>query len=164
MKIRFSFFSAFVLFCLALFTGNPLSAADKIPDSPVVGNWALGGFYPGASVKYVTGGKSAWELRAQTGSGVFAVGPRYYRYFAQASNPRLFFGIEADYITFKGNESKGTGFAGGAFVGGEIILTKQIGLLMDFGPMFINLKDNDSSQSESGIEYVVNMALYWHFR
>ena len=143
------------------------------PDKPQVpetqkitspGNWALGGIYPGASLKYVTGGKSAWELRAQAGSGIFAIGPRYYRYLTRDANTRLFFGIEADYITFKGEESKGMGYAGGAFVGGEIFLTKQIGLLMDVGPMYINLKENKYSQSDSGMDYMVNMGIYWHFR
>ncbi|MBI4350797.1 MAG: hypothetical protein HY550_05115 [Elusimicrobia bacterium] len=127
------------------------------------GNWALGGIYPGAALKYVTGGKSAWELRAQSGSGVLALGPRYYRYLSKNANPRLFLGIEADYITFKGEVSKGTGFAGGAFAGGEIFLTKQIGLLMDFGPMYIHLADSNFSESASGIEYVLNMGIYWHF-
>ena len=136
----------------------------EIKKPPAAGNWALGAIYPGAALKYVTSGKSAWELRAQTGSGIFALGPRYYRYFTRDANPRLFYGIEADYITFKGKVSKGTGLAGGAFVGGEIFLTKQIGLLMDFGPVYVNLKENDYSQSDSGMDYMVNMGIYWHFR
>ena len=141
---------------------EPQTTVKKV--LPSAGNWALGGIYPGASLKYVTGGKTAWELRAQSGSGILAVGPRYYRYFTLDANPHLFLGIEADYITFKGEESKGAGFAGGAFVGGEIFLTKQIGLLMDFGPMYINLKENEYSQSDSGMDYMVNVGLYWHFR
>ena len=136
----------------------------ELKNPQAAGNWALGGLYPGVSLKYVTGGKSAWELRAQSGSGVLALGSRYYQYFTRSSTPRLFFGIEADYITFKGKESKGAGFAGGAFIGGEIFLTKQIGLLMDFGPMYIDLKENKYSQSDSGMDYMVNMGIYWHFR
>ncbi len=128
------------------------------------GNWALGAIYPGAALKYVTSGKSAWELRVQTGSKILALGTRYYSCFTQASNPRLFWGVEGDYITFKGNVSKGTGFAGGAFVGGEIFLTKQIGLLMDFGPTYISLSDNNFSETASSLEYVLNMGIYWHFK
>ena len=131
---------------------------------PAEGNWALGAIYPGASLKYVTSGKSAWELRAQSGSGVLALGPRYYLYFTRDANPRLFFGLETDYLTYKGKVSKSTGFAGGAFVGGEIFLTKQIGLLMDFGPMYINFSDKNFSESASGLEYVMNMGIYWHFK
>lgn len=137
--------------------------APEIKNLPATGNWALGGIYPGASLKYVTGGKSAWELKAQSGSGILAIGPRYYRYFTRAANPRLFFGMEADYITFKSKVSKGTGFAGGAFIGGEIFLTKQIGLLIDFGPMFLSLNENTYSQSDSGLDYVANIGIYWHF-
>jgi hypothetical protein len=128
------------------------------------GGWALGGFYPGASLKYAANSKSAWELRAQSGSGIFALGPRYYRYLTQAATPRLFFGVEADYITFKAEESKGAGFAGGAFVGGEIFLTRQIGLAIDFGPMYINLSDYRFAESASNLEYVLNMGVYWHFK
>ena len=156
----FLFFSATV--CFLSLSGQGILLADEV--HPAAGNWALGGLYPGASLKYVTDDKSAWELRAQSGSGVFALGPRYYRYFTQASNPRLFFGIEADYLTFKGKVSKSTGYAGGAFVGGEIFLTKQIGLLLDFGPMYISLKDDKFSESASNIEYVMNMGIYWHFK
>lgn len=151
----------------------PPEATNKLPANPqktpikspsATGNWAIGGIYPGISLKHVTSGKTAWELRAQSGSDILAIGPRYYRYRTKDANLRLFWGIEVDYITFKSEVSKGTGFAGGAFVGGEIFLTKQIGLLMDFGPMYLNLSENDYSQSDSGMDYVVNMGIYWHFR
>lgn len=155
----FLFLPTFV--CFLCLSGEKLLLATEVPSA---GNWALGGIYPGASLKYITRGKSAWELRAQSGSDILAIGPRYYRYITQSANPRLFLGIEADYITFNGKESKGSGFAGGAFVGGEIFLTKQIGLLMDFGPMYINLAENTYSQSDSGVDFVVNMGIYWHFR
>lgn len=143
---------------------QPETKPKPKPRGTESGNWALGGLYSGAALKYVTGGKSAWELRAQTGSGILAMGSRYYLYFTQTSNPRLFCGIEGDYITFKGEESKGAGFAGGAFLGGEVFLTKQIGLLADVGPMYINLAETDYSQSAGNMEYVLNLAIYWHFR
>lgn len=137
---------------------------SEIKNPTTSGNWALGGLYPGVSLKYVTGVKTAWELRAQSGSGAFALGPRYYRYFTQAANPRLFFGIEVDYLTFKGKASKSTGYAGGAFIGGDIFLTKHIDLLMDFGPMYLSLSDKDFSESANNLEYVMNVGIYWHFK
>lgn len=137
-------------------------SSPRTPSNP--GNWALGGLYPGASIKYLTGGETAWELRAQSGSGVFAVGPRYYRYFSFKANPRLFFGLEADYLTYKGNVSKSTGYAAGTFMGGEIFLTRNIGLLVDFGPIYIGLKDDTYSESASAVEYVLNTGIYWHFK
>lgn len=163
MRIRFEVFAITVFTGLVLFAVNPLSASDEIKNPLITGNWALGVLYPGASFKYVTGGKTAWELKAQSGSGALAIGSRYYHYFNQAS-PRLFGGLEADYLTFKGEVSESTGFAGGAFIGAEIFLTKQIGLLMDFGPMYINLKDNSFSESVSSLEYVMNIGIYWHFK
>ena len=129
---------------------------------PTSGNWALGLVYPGGALKYRSN-NHAWELRAQAGSGVLAAGPRYYRYITN-SGLRLFWGLEADYIRFKSDESKGTGFAGGGFVGGEIPLGDKLGLALDFGPMYIRLAETTYSQSVSSTEYVLNMALFWHFR
>lgn len=131
---------------------------------PVAREWAMGVLYPGVALKYGAASVSEWEIKTQSDSGILILGLRNYRYFTQASNPRLFYGIEADYITFKGKESKGLGFAGEAFIGGEIFLTKQIGLAMDFGPMYISLNDNKFSESVSGLEYVLNMGIYWHFK
>jgi len=124
--------------------------------------WAIGVNYPGISIKHKTKNKTAWELKAQSGSDILVLGPRYYRYLTN-SGVNLFWGLEADYISFKGNESKGSGFAGGVFAGGEIALAEQLSLSMDFGPMYINLSENDYSQSVSGLEYIVNMGIYWYF-
>ncbi len=125
--------------------------------------WALGLVYPGTSIRYKTNGKSAWELKAQSGSEIFVLGPRYYRYFNVATNPVLFWGVEADYISFKGDESKGSGFAGGAFVGGEFSITKDISMAMDFGPMYINLKDSEFTESVSGMDFILNLGIYYSF-
>ncbi|MCK5358217.1 MAG: hypothetical protein KAJ48_07460, partial [Elusimicrobiales bacterium] len=46
---------------------------------PIYKEWAIGFLYPGAAVKRIIN-KHAWEIRGQSGSGVFAAGPRYYRY------------------------------------------------------------------------------------
>ncbi len=129
---------------------------------PIYKQWAIGLLYPGAALKHIIN-KHAWEIRVQSGSGIFAVGPRYYRYLAN-SEIKLFWGLEADYISFKGDESAGSGFAFGGFTGGEIPLTPNIKLSMDIGPMYISLSENDYSQSVSGLEYFLNMGIYWHFK
>lgn len=126
--------------------------------------WAAGAIYPGASIKRFLSNRTAWELRGQSGSGILAIGPRYYRYFSATAAPKLYWGLEADYIGFKGEQSKGAGYAAGGFVGGEIMLGDKLGLAMDFGPMYISLADSEYSQSASNLEYVLNMAIYWHFR
>ena len=138
---------------------GPKTKAHPIPRAE---HWALGAVYPGGALKYISN-NHAWELKAQTGSGVLAAGPRYYRYITN-SGLRLFWGLEADYISFKSEESKGTGFAGGGFVGGEIPLGDKLGLASDFGPMYIRLAETTYSQSASSMEYVLNMAIFWHFR
>jgi TolB-like protein len=126
------------------------------------GEWAVGLVYPGGTIKYLRG-NNAVELKVQSGSGVLVGGPRYYHYLSNCGL-RLFLGLEGDFLSFKGKESKGTGFAGWGFAGGEIPLGNNLGLSMDFGPMYIHLTDKDYSQSDGGIEYVLNMTLYWHFR
>lgn len=159
MPAIFVFIVAFSLFGGG---SGSLFAGEEKPKVAVPGSWAAGILYPGGSVKYIHE-NHAWELKAQGGSGVIAAGPRYYRYIT-SSGLRLFWGVEADFISFKGAASKGSGFAGGCFAGGEIPLGDKIGLAMDFGPMYINVAETKYSQSASGVEYILNMAIYWHFR
>lgn len=136
----------------------------RVNKSSTPGYWAFGLVYPGAAIKYRTGGKTAWELKGEFGADVFAGGPRYYHYFNTGSALSLFCGAEADYIRFKGKISKGTGFAGGVFAGGEMTLNKRIGLSMDFGPMYVTLEDDKYLAAVSGVGYIVNMAVYWYFK
>ena len=126
--------------------------------------WALGLVYPGVAIRYQTSEKIAWEVKAQANSGVVAAGPRFYYYFSSDSKLSLFCGAEGDYIGFKGKVSKGSGFAGGAFIGGDVSLAGQLHLSMDFGPMYISLNDSKFSESVSGIGYIINMGIYWHFK
>ncbi len=140
---------------------NNISTADEKYSTS--GKWYFGFVYPGVAVKYRPTKESAWEVKAQSDSGVVAAGLRYYKYFNAPSNLSLFCGAEADYMRFKGEVSKGSGFAGGAFIGGETELARQLSLSMDFGPMYISLRDDEFSQSSSAIEYVLNMGIYWHF-
>lgn len=147
---------------------KPVAQAEKKPyvakREAGPDTWAVGAIYPGASIKRFLSARTAWELRGQSSSGIIAIGPRYYSYFSAPATPRLYWGLEADYISFKGKQSKGVGYAGGGFVGGELMLGDKLGLATDFGPMYISLTDNDYSQSASNLEYVLNMAIYWHFR
>ena len=140
---------------------NNVSTADEKDSTS--GKWYFGLVYPGVAVKYKPIKESAWEIKAQSDSGIVAAGLRYYHYINATSNLSLFCGAEADYMRFKGEVSKGSGFAGGAFIGGETELVKQLILSMDFGPMYISLSDDEFSQSSSAIEYVLNMGIYWHF-
>jgi hypothetical protein len=140
---------------------QPLDAAEA---SPCPSKWALGMIYPGASIKYFTV-NHAWEYKAQVGSGILTTGPRYYQYLnSPESKLRLFWGLEADIMTFKNKTVKGSGFAAGWFAGGELMLDKSLGFSMDFGPMYLNLAEDKYSEASSGVDYVINMGLYWHFK
>ena len=149
-----------VIFFSGIIDVQNAAGAEKYSAS---GHWALGLVYPGAAIKYQTSGKTAWEVKAQAGSGVLVAGPRFYYYLGSTSGLNLFCGAEGDYINFKGKVSKGSGFAGGAFIGGSVPLARQLNLSMDFGPMYVNLKDKKFSETGSGIDYIVNMGVYWHF-
>lgn len=138
-----------------------IPTADEKHSTP--SKWSFGFVYPGVAIKYRLPVESAWEIKAQSDSGVGAAGLRYYHYFNTTSNLSLFCGAEADYLRFKGEVSKGSGFAGGAFIGGETELARQLSLSMDFGPMYISLSDDDFSQSSSAVDYVLNIGIYWHF-
>lgn len=125
--------------------------------------WAIGLVYPGVAIRYYTKESSALELKTQTDSGITIAGPRFYHYFNPLSELSLFCGVEGNYIWFKGKVSKGSGFAVGVFIGGEIAISKQLGISMDFGPMYMSISDNTYSESSSGVDYIVNVGIYWHF-
>lgn len=128
------------------------------------GDACFGLNYPGVSVKsFHYSQKYPIEVRAQFGTDIFVGGFRLYRYFKPVSIVHPFLGIETDYITFKGKFTKGDGFAGEIFAGGEYFISKKLSLQMDGGPAFIYLKDNEYPLSVSGIEYVANISINYYF-
>jgi|GEM_PF-1403187 len=129
----------------------------------VDGRWALGVVNNGGTIKYRASERVALEGKALYSSGVYIVAARFYYYLNDSSRLSLFCGAEADYIGFKGKLSKGAGIAGGGFVGGDVYLTRHISLALDFGPMYIGLRDGSSGMSVGGIDYVLNLGVYWHF-
>lgn len=125
--------------------------------------WGVGLNYPGAGIKYLFNDKLSLELRGQFAEDIVIGGLRGNYYFNPESNAVLFMGIESDYVSFKGEESKGHGFAEELYLGMEFFLLSHFSLQVDFGPAFIILKDKESSLSVRGIEYVVNFGLNWYF-
>jgi outer membrane protein W len=125
--------------------------------------WGVGLNYPGAGIKYLFNDKLSLELRGQFAEDIVIGGLRGNYYFNPDSNAVLFIGIESDYVSFKGEESKGNGFAEELYLGIEFFLLSHFSLQVDFGPAFIVLKDKDSSLSVNGIEYVVNFGVNWYF-
>ena len=123
-------------------------------------NLSLGVGYPYISIKYDLPVLSA-EGRFVTGSGVQAYAGRGYWNFHRSDKLKGFTGLEGGYIKFNTLATKGSGYEGAVFVGGEYFMADRISLLMDFAPTLISLKSGDLGVS--GLEYVINLGLYWHF-
>jgi hypothetical protein len=119
--------------------------------------------WPGLSVKYGLSSKFAIEGRFQTEENIAVMGPRLYYSIKNYDRLTLFTGLEADYVTFTGEVSKGTGIAGEVFVGCEYFISGNLSLLLDIGPAFISITDTDSSQSEVGFDSVANLGINYYF-
>lgn len=72
--------------------------------------------------------------------------------------------MEADYVSFKGDLSDGTGYAAEALVGGEyFVWPPRVSVQLDFGPAYLGLKDKNYSVDVSGIEFIVNFGINYYF-
>ena len=127
------------------------------------GDISIGLNYPGVGIRYFFTNTTSLELKAQSENNVSAVGLRFYRYFGSGSNMCFFWGLEGDYVTFKGTTSEGTWFATEVLVGGEYFFTKNLSFQADIGPAFISLADKNTTESVSGLEYVINFGINYYF-
>ncbi|MEW5768016.1 MAG: hypothetical protein AB1797_10415 [bacterium] len=127
------------------------------------GRLGIGLNYPGVSLKCGVGPKVAIEAKGQLEEDITIYGSRLYYNFNRGKAMNLFLGGEADYVTFEGEDSKGSGFAVEAFIGGEYFLMKNLSLTTDIGPAYVSLKDDDTEETEEGVEYVVNVGVNLYF-
>ena len=143
-------------------------------NSPVYGDVTDGGFsqgtfgvglnFPGLGLRYFFSDHYSGEIRGQFEKDVFVVGPRVSRHFAPVTQVLPYVGVEADFVSFKGDISRGTGYALAVFAGGEyFIWPKQVTVQLDFGPALIGLSDNDYDVSVSRVEFVVNFGINYYF-
>jgi hypothetical protein len=128
------------------------------------GDFSIGLNYPGFGAKYFFSNKISGELKSQMENNIFVGGLRGYYYFSPKAKYLLFAGLEGDFVSFKGEVSEGTGFASEVFFGGEYFFTKRFSVQLDFGPAWISLADKSTSESVSGLEYVVNFGINYYFR
>jgi len=140
--------------------GCLLLLLPALPAFSAADNLSVGLGYPYISLKYDMPVLSA-EGRFVTGSGVQAYAGRGYWNFHRSDKLTGFAGLEGGYIKFDALDIKGTGSEWAAFIGGEYSVTEKVSLLMDFAPTLISLKSG--GQSAGGLQYVVNLGLYWHF-
>jgi hypothetical protein len=147
---------ATLLMVLLAVVAGPAAAGVK------QGEWAAGLNYPGLGLRYMCTDNFSLEARGQAATDIVVAGVRGNYYFNPRYNTVFFTGLEADYLTFKGDESKGQGLAEEIFLGFEYFFQKRLSLQVDFGPALISLKDRDSSLSVQGVEYVVNFGINWY--
>jgi hypothetical protein len=122
------------------------------------GKWGVEVNYPGVGIKYAMAKNvNVVEVKAQFSKNIRVGGLRYYRYL-EGEKTRLFVGAEGDYISFKGEEVKGKGFAISNFVGIERFLD-FFSMSVDVGPVYIRIKDDESKISESGIDFLLNISI-----
>jgi len=145
-----------------LFLGCRANAADG---GPSIGRGAIGlGLnYPGLGIRYFISDRCALEAKGQADKTAAIGGLRVYDYFRPARSMFLFWGVEADYISFKGEVSRGSGAAAEVFGGFEYFALSSVSIQADFGPAYIYLKDRHEPVSAGGLEYVANFGfnIYW---
>lgn len=146
-----------LFFCLFFTFSFPVYAGF------VKGDFGIGLNYPGFGVRYFLSDKISLEGKGQFEKDIFVGGLRGYYYFKPEAKVLSFVGLEADFVSFKGEESEGNGFAGELFVGGEYFFAKKLSMQLDFGPAYIFLEDKDTSEFVGDIEYVVNFGINYYF-
>src|SRR5579862_9278035 len=140
---------------IALAARRPASAAEMGDDKS--GLFGLSFNYPGFGLRYFPWNHSAIELRGQALKEAKLGGLRFYQYFTSHSDKRgadFYVGLEADYVAFKGDVSKGKGTAGSAFIGGEYFFGKSASVNLDFGPAYLSLTDSSTSLGTSNVDFV----------
>ncbi|MEW6557574.1 MAG: hypothetical protein AB1349_09500 [Elusimicrobiota bacterium] len=126
-------------------------------------DFGIGVNYPGIGMRYFLSDKICLEGKGQIEKDIFVGGLRGYYYFSPQAKYLLFAGLEGDFVSFKGDDSEGTGFAGELFVGSEYFFVKCLSVQLDLGPALVSLKDDDTSESVNGLEYVVNFGINYYF-
>jgi len=121
----------------------------------------IGTNYPGIQLGWLdSGGRYALEIRGEYdfgGGKIWALGPRMSYYFLPLSlfkrKVALFCALEGDYISFKGQVSKGTGYCFQAMGGVEQpIVGQRVSLEATFGGVYLSLTDSKTGLSESSVE------------
>ncbi len=126
--------------------------------------FAVGINYPGANIRVNFRNNFAAEVKAQYMDDIFVIGPRIYSFLGAQGKPLKFFlGGEMDYLSFKGEVSKGTGYALEGFFGLEYFLSKRISFQADIGPAYISVTDADTSLNSGGLQFVINSGINFHF-
>ena len=122
--------------------------------------------YPGIGLRYFFSGSAALELRGQYEKDTTVGGARLYLFPGSFKKEGIvpYFGLEGDYGSFKGENSKGNGYAGGVFGGLEYFLGRSLSVQTDAGASYLSLKDKETSLTQSGLEFILNLGINIYFK
>lgn len=122
--------------------------------------------YPGVGLRYFFSDSTAIELRGQYEKDATIMGARLYLFPGLFKKEGVvpYWGIEGDYGSFKGTYSKGNGYAGGGFAGLEYFLGKSFSAQMDVGASYLSLKDADTTLTQGGLEFILNLGVNIYFK
>jgi hypothetical protein len=133
---------------------------------------AAGISYTGFQVRYHLTGRWAAEGRFQFGKADSNYGDvksnvegiRLYRFLPYRPKLSWYLGGEAAHASAEAQESsyKTDGFALGVFGGMEYRVLKRVSVGVDIGPYAIALKEQQTGQSQSSLDFVVNTALNFY--
>lgn len=141
------------------------SAQEELAYQQAKGAFNLNLNYPGVAFRYFAAEGKGLELLAQSQSGVLVSGLRYYRYPARLRGVSLnpYWAVEGDYLSFKGDVSKGKGWGCGLYAGAEYRLGRRLAVQTEFGAMHVSLTDKSTDLSESGLEFLINLGINFYF-
>ncbi|OGS27512.1 MAG: hypothetical protein A2297_00775 [Elusimicrobia bacterium RIFOXYB2_FULL_48_7] len=163
MKNRlFIFIALFFCFSMAAAETGSLFGKNYQGDFEKPG-FGVGLNYLGIGLKAGVSSKIVLEAKYQLDRDITVMGLRGYYYFNTDSRVQWFMGFEGDTISFKGEDSKGTGLLGELLIGTEILITKYTSVQLDLGPAMISLNDSATSLSVSGMEYIANIGVNLYY-
>lgn len=152
-----------ICLCFALLNDSNRAYGEEFVSKAEKGAYGLSLNYPGGGIKYYMSDYFVLEAKGQVDGNVKVGGLRLYNHFFTSDRLYLFWGLEADYIDYKGTASRGAGGAGEFFCGFEYFILPTVSLQADLGPAYIYLKDRRDPVTVSGIEYVTNFAFTLYF-
>ncbi len=150
-----------LFFCLISFFSDTANAES------IFSGFSLGFGYPYISLKYDINSQFDVETRYAFSENINIYGLRgYYSFLNEGisqNSVNFFSGLELDYTTFDDNISGG-GIIAYPFIGGEYFFIDSFSLMMDFGPAFISLEEDEYNLTVDGFEWVVNMGMFFYFK
>jgi hypothetical protein len=157
----------FVIFFLlaACFPGAMAAQEVPVPQGQQKGSLNLNVNYPGAALRYFVADGKGLELLGQGQDDVFVGGLRYYCYPKKLRGAVFspYAAAEWDYLSFKGDYSKGKGWGVGLYAGVEYRLGGRFSLQADTGAMYVSVKDKSTDLIESGLEFLLNFGFNVYF-